>query len=66
MKRKPAKPESDEDSLVPKSVAARLLGVCSKTVERLVHLKKLTPVWILGALRFRLSEIRALIQEGTP
>ena len=59
------KVQREEDALVPKSVAAEMLAVCCKTIDRLVKLKKLTPIWVMGALRFRLSEIRLLIQRGT-
>lgn len=40
------------------------LGVCNRTVERLVASGKLTRVKVLGAVRFRMSEVQNLMNGG--
>jgi excisionase family DNA binding protein len=53
----------DERMLRKKDVAA-LLACSVRTVDRLVSAGNLTPVRILGAIRFRLSQVTALVNEG--
>jgi hypothetical protein len=57
-------PDQNLEKLVCKRTAASLLGVSFRSVERLVNLHRLTKVKILGAVRFRVSEINLLMQGG--
>lgn len=50
--------------LLRKREVSALLGVCNRTVERLVASGKLTRVKVLGAVRFRRSEIQNLMNGG--
>jgi predicted DNA-binding transcriptional regulator AlpA len=53
-----------EERLVRKKEAASLLGCSVRMIDRLVCLGKLTRVKILGAVRYRLSEIQGLMEGG--
>jgi hypothetical protein len=53
-----------EDRLVKKKEAASILGCSVRMIDRLVCLGKLTRIKILGAVRYRLSEIRGLMEGG--
>lgn len=52
--------KSEEFLLKKREVSARL-GVCKRTIERLVATGKLTKVKVRGAVRFRMSEIQNLM-----
>jgi predicted DNA-binding transcriptional regulator AlpA len=58
--------ESDKlsESLLRKRDVARLLACSNRTVDRLVSAGLLTRVKILGAVRFRLSQVELLIKGG--
>ena len=53
-----------EDKLLRKKEAASLLACSARTVDRLVNLGRLTRVKILGGVRFRLSQVRAIMEGG--
>ena len=53
------------DSLLKKKEVAARLGVCGRTVERLAAVGKLTRVKVLGAVRYRMSEVQNLMNGGT-
>lgn len=53
------------DKLLRKRQVAELLACSCRTVDRLVASGRLTAVRILGGVRFRLSEVRTLI-NGVP
>jgi excisionase family DNA binding protein len=52
------------EKLLRKKEAASLLGCSVRMIDRLVCLGKLTRVKILGAVRYRLSEIHGLMEGG--
>jgi len=56
--------ESLGDKLLRKKQVAEMLAHSVRSVDRLVQKKILTPVRILGGVRFRLSEVQALINGG--
>jgi excisionase family DNA binding protein len=53
-----------EEKLLRKKEAASLLACSARTVDRLVSLGRLTRVKILGSVRFRLSQVRAIMEGG--
>lgn len=55
--------EKNNDRLLRKKEVAELLACSTRMVERLVSGGKLTRVMILGAVRYRLSEV-AMIIDG--
>ncbi|MST95056.1 MAG: DNA-binding protein [Pedosphaera sp.] len=57
-------PQPPNDSLLRKKEVAQMLACSTRTIERLVSCEKLTPVKILGAIRFRLSQVQAIINGG--
>ena len=64
MKQRTATPLPNDDRLVTKQAAAAVLGISPRTLERLAAGRKLEPVRILGAVRFRWSDIARVIQTG--
>lgn len=54
-----------DDRLLRKGEAAALLACSARTVDRLASLGRLTRVRILGGIRFRLSQVHAIIEGGT-
>lgn len=52
------------DKLLRKKQVAEMLACCLRTVDPLVNAGKLTRVKILGGIRFRLSEVLALMNGG--
>ena len=54
---------NSENLLKKKQVAERL--ACSlRTIDRLVAIGRLTRVRILGGIRFRMSEVNAIMNSG--
>ena len=53
-----------EEFLLKKAEVGARLGVCQRTVERLVATGKLTRIKVLGAVRFRMSEVQNLMNGG--
>jgi hypothetical protein len=53
------------DRLIPPPETGRLLGVSRWTVKRLADEGYLEPVHVLGAVRYRQSDIQLLIRFGT-
>jgi excisionase family DNA binding protein len=56
--------ESPEEKLLRKKEAASLLACSARTIDRLVNLGRLTKVMVLGGVRFRLSQVRQIMQGG--
>lgn len=54
-----------DDRLLKKKDAAQMLACSSRHVDRLVNSGKLTRIKILGAVRFRLSQVQSLINGGS-
>jgi excisionase family DNA binding protein len=52
------------DKLLRKKRVAELLACSLRTVDRLVAVGRLTRVKILGGVRFRLSEVEAIMNSG--
>lgn len=52
------------DKLIKKPEAADMLSCSVRHVERLVRSRVLPKVMVLGAVRFRLSDVLALIKKG--
>jgi excisionase family DNA binding protein len=52
------------DTLLRKRQVAEMLACSQRTVDRLASLGRLTRVRILGGIRFRLSQVQALINGG--
>jgi len=57
--------EQPTDQLLRKKKVAEALDCSLRHVDRLVARGKLTRVRILGAVRFRLSEVQMLMNGGT-
>ncbi len=55
---------TDDDKLIDKRTAAELLAVSRRSIDRLVVKGKLTRVKVLGAVRYRLSELRGIMARG--
>lgn len=53
-----------EDRLVKKKEAASILACSLRTIDRLVSLGRLTRVYVLGGVRFRLSQVLAIVAGG--
>lgn len=53
-----------EDRLLKKKDAAQMLACSLRHVDRLVNAGKLTRIKILGAVRFRLSQVQSLMNGG--
>jgi len=53
-----------EDRLLRKRDVAEMFGVSTRTIDRRVNEGKLSRVKILGMIRFRLSEVQALMRGG--
>jgi excisionase family DNA binding protein len=51
-------------ALVSKKEVAHTLGCSVRTVERLVAVGALEKVMVLGAVRFRLSDIERIVMKG--
>ena len=52
------------DKLIRKRQVAEMLACSLRTVDRLVAVGRLTRVRILGGIRFRLSQVQAIIEGG--
>jgi excisionase family DNA binding protein len=55
---------SGDDKLLRKKQAAELLACSQRTIDRLVAAGRLTRVKILGGIRFRYSQVLALMNGG--
>jgi excisionase family DNA binding protein len=53
-----------DDRLLRKREAAVALACSPRTIDRLVSLGRLTRVKVLGGVRFRLSQVQALMSGG--
>lgn len=53
-----------EERLLKKKEVAEKLSCCQRSVDRLVKAGRLTRVRILGGVRFRLSQVQALMNGG--
>jgi len=53
-----------EEALLRKKDAATVLACSIRTLDRLVALGRLTRVKILGGIRFRKSEVQAIMNGG--
>ncbi|MHB1433604.1 MAG: helix-turn-helix domain-containing protein [Streptosporangiaceae bacterium] len=54
------------DRLITAAEAARRLGVSARTVDRLAERGDLERVKVLGATRFRASDVAAIVAHGAP
>lgn len=54
--------ENMGDKLLRKKDAAEMLACSLRTIDRLVAAGRLLPVRILGGVRFRFSEVQALMK----
>src|SRR4051794_16403646 len=52
------------ERLVKKKEVASLLACSERTVDRLVNFGRLTRIKVLGGVRFRFSEVMAIMQGG--
>jgi len=52
------------ENLLRKKDVAKMLACSARTVDRLVNAGKLSRVKILGGIRFRLSQVQALMNGG--
>ena len=57
-------PATTEERLLRKRDVSARLGVCNRTVERLVATGKLMRIKVRGAVRFRISEVQNLMNGG--
>lgn len=57
--------QNHNDRLLRKKQVAETLACSPRTVDRLVSVGKLTRVKILGGIRFRYSQVLALINGGS-
>ena len=55
-----------DDRLLPPPETARRLGISRRTVDRLAELGFLEKVHVLGAARYRQSDVDRIIRDGTP
>ena len=53
-----------DNKLMTKHDVAEILSTSKRTVERLVASKKLPKISIRGSVRFRLSDVIKLVEEG--
>lgn len=53
-----------EDQLMRKHEVAEKLACSVRTVDRLANMGKLVRVRVLGGIRFRLSQVQAIINGG--
>jgi len=54
----------NSENLLRKKQVAELLACSLRTVDRLVAIGRLTRVRILGGIRFRKSEVQAIMNGG--
>lgn len=55
---------TETEKLLRKRQVAEMLACSQRTVDRLASLGRLTRVRILGGIRFRLSQVQAIIKGG--
>ena len=53
-----------QDKLLRKSDVVDRLSLSKRSVDRLVASDKLKKVYVMGAVRFRESDVQALIEKG--
>ena len=56
--------EPTDKALLSKKEAANMLGVSTRTIERMMTHGELAKIKIRGCVRARLSEIKQLLGEG--
>ncbi len=54
-----------EKFLLNKREVAAQLGVCERTIERMVSARQLVKIYVRGCVRFRMSEVQQLMNGGT-
>jgi predicted DNA-binding transcriptional regulator AlpA len=59
-------PRAVPDRLLDRPEVVETLGLSPRTVERLAEQGYLTKIKVLGATRYRLSEVEAIVRHGTP
>jgi excisionase family DNA binding protein len=55
----------DEHRLLSKPEVAELLGVSTRTVERMAAAGQLNSIKVRGAVRFRMVDVLRILQGGT-
>jgi excisionase family DNA binding protein len=55
---------ASNEKLLRKKEVASLLACSTRTIDRLVTLGRLTRVYVLGGIRFRMSQVQAIIEGG--
>ena len=60
-----ARREKATDRLVGTEEAARMLGVCKRTLQRMRDEHRIEYAMVRGKCRYRLSEIQRLLEEST-
>lgn len=60
-----ARREKNTDRLVGTEEAARMLGVCKRTLQRMRDEHRIEYAMVRGKCRYRLSEIQRLLEEST-
>ena len=55
---------TDTDRLITKAVAARLLSVSTRTLDRLCSKDLIQKLHVGGSVRFRMSDVQKIIQQG--
>lgn len=53
-----------EDRLLKKGQVAEVLACSTRTVDRLAEAGRLTRVYVLAGIRFRMSEVQAIMNGG--
>jgi predicted DNA-binding transcriptional regulator AlpA len=56
--------QNQDDKLLRKREVAEKLACSPRTVDRMVSVGKLTPIRVLGAIRFRLSQVLGIVNGG--
>ena len=56
--------QKTQDKLLRKSDVVNRLSLSTRSVDRLVASDKLKKVYVMGAVRFRESDVQALIEKG--
>ncbi len=60
-----ARREKATDRLIGMEEAARMLGVCKRTLQRMRDEHRIEYAMVRGKCRYRLSEIQRLLEEST-
>lgn len=54
----------EQDRLLTRAAVAERLALCVRTLDTLHEIGALEKVYVLGAVRFRESDVRRVIREG--